>query len=224
MATRWILLVAATLLPWCGVALADAKFEKLSMRLEHNVTDGDYEVVVEATGGDIGLAGLKVAAPDGRIVIDFAASNTKLGMRSFRLESPEPKLLAGLQADFPAGAYTFTANTVGGLGLRDTASLSHVLPAAARLRQPRPGELSVARTGLMLRWTAPTRLAACLVTIEHEKSGSKVVQAQLPGEAKTFRVPDSVLLPGTQYKVSIGTVAPSGNASFVETSFTTAKQ
>ena len=209
-------------LGFAGVALADAKFERLAVRVEQNVTDNDFEVVFEATSGDTAFAALKVAAPDGRVVIDFKSPNTKQGMRTFRFESPEPKTLAGLQADYPAGKYTFTAGTVTGLTFSETATLSHKLPPAAAILRPRPKEHNVPVNGLRIEWRGPKGLATSLVTIENDDSGVKVIQGALSGAATMFRVPHGVLAPGTKYKVAIGNVTPDGNASFVETTFTTA--
>ncbi len=208
-----------------GAALAaDAKFEHLAVRVEQNATDGDFEIVFEATGGATGLANLKVTAPDGRTVLEFAAPNTKLGIRTIRLETPEPKSLAGLQADFPAGVYSFRASTVSGTAVSGTANLSHKLPGTATLIRPRADEGDVPISGLRMKWDAPKNLSSCLVTIEHDESGVKVAQAVLAGGARAYLVPDGVLLPGNRYKVSIGTVLVEGNASFVETAFTTAKK
>jgi hypothetical protein len=206
-----------------GAASADAKFKHLSVHFEQNATDNDFEVVFEATSSAIGLVALQVTAPDGRVVIDFKAPSTKLGMRTFRLETPEPKALAGLQADYPAGTYTFTANTVAGTAFSGTTTLSHRLPGAASWVRPRPEEQNVPVIGLRVRWGAPEGLAAFHLTIENE-AGIKVVQAVLAGSATSFPVPDRVLLPGAKYSVSIGTVGRDGNASFVETSFNTARK
>ncbi len=192
------------------------------MHFEQNATDNDFEIVFQATGGDTGLAALQIAAPDGRIVVDFKSPNTKLGVRTFRLETPEPKTLASLQADFPAGTYTFTANTVAGSAFSGTATLSHKLPAPAKWVRPRPEEQNVPVKGLRVQWGAPKDLASCHVTIEDE-AGAKVVQAVLVGSATTFPVPDRVLRQGSRYSISIGTFGRDGNASFVETSFRTVR-
>ncbi len=64
-------------------------------------------------------------------------------MRTIRLETPEPKSLASLQADFPAGKYTFTANTVAGAAFSSSAVLSHTLPGLAKLIRPKPDERNV---------------------------------------------------------------------------------
>ena len=222
---RSLYALAGALLLVCGSpATADAKFEHLAVHIEHNATDNDYEIVFEATGGDTGLAMLKVAAPDGRIVAEFKAPNSKLGVRTFRLETPEPKSLAVLQGDYPAGQYKFTASTVAGLGFEGTAMLSHHLPGMAGVVQPRPDQVNVGVKGLRVRWSAPKGLASCSVTIENDETGVKVVQAVVAGSATAFSVPDSVLAPGTRYKVAIGTFNADGNATFVESAFTTVKK
>lgn len=207
----------------CGLASADAKFEQLSVRIEQNATDQDFEFVVEATGGDTGFAALTVRAPDGRVVARFEAPKSGLGMRTFRLETPEPKSFARLQADYPAGDYTFTATTVTQLQLSDTARLSHQLPAAATFVRPRPHESGVAPGGLRIEWRPPAGLKSCVLTIENDVTEVKVVQATLAGTANTFQVPDKLLEAGATYKIAIGSVAQNGNASYVETLFSVAK-
>jgi hypothetical protein len=205
-----------------GFAHADEKFERVAVRIEQNATDEDVEVVFEATSGDIGLATLRVSAPDGRTVIDFKAPDSKLGIRHLVLESPEPTNDGRLQKDFPAGEYTFTGSTVTGEKLSSKATLSHKLPGPASFVRPRPKQKNVPVKGLQLQWTAPKNLAFCIVVVEHEETGAKLLQARLSGAATTLAVPDGLLAPGTEYKLEIGTATREGNRSFVETSFTTA--
>ena len=68
----WIIAAAAALsalaCPVTGATAEDGRFEKLSVYLERNVQD-DAEIRFEATGGEDGLAALKVLAE--RTVIDF---------------------------------------------------------------------------------------------------------------------------------------------------------
>ncbi len=204
-----------------GSAQAEGKFDQASIRLEQNATDKDAEIVFEVTGGSAGLAALRVAAPDGRIVADFKAQDSKMGFRHVNLESPEPKNDGRIQADFPAGDYTFTGSTVTGAKLSGKARLSHQLPSAAAIIQPRADEKGVPVNGLRIKWNAGKNLAACLVSIEQEETDIKL-NAKLSGKATTFAVPDGFLLPKTEYKVAISTVSTDGNVSSVETSFETA--
>src|SRR5258708_4914134 len=71
---------AVLLIAFHSVGRADEKFGKVGVYLERTVEDQDSEVRFEVTGGDVGLATLRVVAPDGRTVIDFKAPDSKLGM------------------------------------------------------------------------------------------------------------------------------------------------
>lgn len=206
-----------------GIAHSDDKFERVKVYLERNVLDKDAEVKFEATGSPAGLASLKVVAPDGRTVIDFKTPDSKLGIRTLTLESPEPKNDGSVQADFPAGAYTFSGNTPGGVRLEGKAMLSHVFPEPTAFIRPRADASNVPHKGLQLTWRPIKGLSECIVVLAHEASG-RSIKAVLPGSATSFTVPDGFLLPATEYKLEIGTVAKDGNASFIETAFNTAKK
>jgi hypothetical protein len=212
--------IALWLAPHFAQAQAVEKFETVKVYFEQNLRDKDAEVKFEATGGEVGLATLTVTAPDGRVVIDFKAGNSKLGMRHLTLESPEPKNDGRLQKDFPAGVYKFAGTNMAGVKLQGQATLSHAFPAPASLVRPKPDEKDVPAQGLKVSWTAVKNTASTVVLIEHEKSG-RFVRVSLPGDATTFAVPDGFLLPNTEYKLAIGTVAKEGNASFIESGFTT---
>lgn len=222
--TRSFVLGIAAMMFGAGLATADAKLEHVAARLEHNKTDGDFEIVFEATGGDLGLTALKVAAPNGRVVLEFTAKNTRLGIRTFRFETPEPKSMEILQGEYPAGVYTFTANTTAGTTLTSTAELSHILPQAVVIRRPLAGESQVPVKGLRVEWRALKPVNAYLLTIENDHTGVKEVQATLAAKVTSFAVPDGALVSGTKYKISIGTQQADGNATFVESSFRTVKK
>lgn len=214
------LAMAVTLGTTLGVAQAQEKFEKVRVYFEQNVQDKDVEVKFEATGGNAGLASMKVTAPDGRTVIDFRATDSKLGMRRFVLETPEPKNDGQLQKDFPAGIYKFTGTLVGGAALQGQASLSHALPAPASLIRPRPDEQNVPLKGLKASWTAGRNLDAVVVLVVQEKTGQEI-KVRLAGNATSFAVPEGFLQAGQNYKIEVGTMSKEGNASYIESSFTT---
>lgn len=217
---RRILITVAIIVLLAGVAQADEKFEHAIIRLEQNVTDKDAEIMLEATGGDAGLATLKVVAPDGRVVAEFKAPGSKLGIRHFKLESPEPKNDGKIQADFPAGEYTFTGTSMSGDKLQSKALLSHKLPDATSFIHPRPEAKEVPIKALKIKWSAVKNLAAYVMTIEQEKTDIKL-SATLAGTATSFALPDGFLTPNTEYKVAISTVSREGNMSVIETSFVT---
>jgi hypothetical protein len=47
------------------------------------------------------------------------------------------------------------------------------------------------------------------------------LQVDLPTTATSFAVPDGLLLPNTEYELSIGVIGANGNRVFTEISFTT---
>lgn len=217
-------ITAALILGTChGIAYADEPFERIKVFLEQNVQDKDAEIKIEATGGKGGLTSLQVKAPDGRTVIDFKAPDSRLGMRTVLLESPEPKNDGSVQADFPAGAYTFSGRSASGERLEGTAMLSHVFPDPTAFVHPRPEATNVSHKRLILSWRSVKGLAAYIVVIEQESSGREI-KVSLSANATSFNVPDGFLLPDTEYKLAIGTVARDGNSSFIETGFVTAKK
>lgn len=211
------LLALAASLP----VLAQDRFAALAMRIERNVSDHDHEVVIEVKSGDSGLSALRLVAPDGRTLLDLKSADSRLGLRTLTFESPEPKDLAQLLADYPAGRYAFTGTTVAGLSLAGAVVLGHQLPDPARWRFPAADAQSMAVRGLVLRWDVGKGSSSQTLSIEDEKSGQKVVQAVLPATARQWPVPDGLLRAGMAYKLALGSIGPGGNASYVESSFTT---
>jgi hypothetical protein len=213
-----------------GLALSAGKdsdqstpLEAASVRFEQNATDGDVEVVFEVNGGDQGLAKLTVFSPDGRTVIDFAAPGTSaLGIRKFQLESPEPKDIEKLKAAYPEGTYRFAGTNVAGDKLHGESTLSHELPATVSFLRPGAGATGVGTKDLAIAWSSVANAANYIIEIEQDELDVKI-GAQLPKTAATFAVPNGLLLPGTEYKLAIGTVTEEGNISVVETTFTTAE-
>ena len=214
---------AALLLASCGPAWAEEAFERTAIYLEQNIQDEDAEIKFDVVGGNAGLATLQVVAPDGRTVVTFRAPDSKLGLRHFTLESPEPKNDGRLQVDFPAGTYKFLASTVGGAKLEGQAVLSHKFPLPTAFVHPLPDQKNVPISGMQVRWSAVKDLAGYIVVLEQEKTGREI-RANLSAGATGFAVPGGFLLPGTTYKLAIGTVSKEGNRSFVETEFMTVKK
>jgi hypothetical protein len=222
---RWMGLAAAVgavAYPLTGSATEEGGFRKLSVYLERNLQDQDAEVRFEATGGKDGLAALQVTGPGDRTVIDIRAPDSKLGVRSLTVESPEPPDENVVRADFPAGIYRFAGTTTKGASLRGEARLSHVFPKPATFEYPRPDQKNVPAKALTLRWSAPEEIESCVIVIEQEASPYEI-RALLPGSARAFTVPAGFLRAGQAYKFAIGTVAKDGNRSFIEADFATAR-
>lgn len=209
---------------WLGAASA-ALAEELrvaKVRFEQNASDGDVEVVFNVKGPSEGLARLVVVAPDGRSVLDLRAPDAStLGLRQFVFESPEPKDVAALKAAYPEGEYRFSATTISGKTLSGAHGLSHALPPTAGFVQPAAHAEGVAAP-LEIRWSAPPGLEAIKLEIGNGDLDVHF-EATLPGDTRSFRLPDAFVKPGSEYDLAIGTVGKDGNISFVETSFRLAK-
>ena len=213
-------------LSWGGDTVAgpgpSTPFALTKVQFEQNATDHDFEVVFEVMGGREGLRRLTVVAPNGRKVVDFSGQDTSgLGIRQFRFESPEPKALRSLQSAYPEGEYVFSGSTAAGANLHGRATLTHKLPAASAFVRPVAGAEGVATRGTVMSWKAVPGVAAIVVYLEQEELDVSVT-ARLPGSATSFAIPDGFLVPGTEYVMGLGTVMKSGNASYIEASFTTA--
>lgn len=225
-----ILALASLLLGGHGLARgadkssgASVPFAVASVRLEHNATDGDAEVVFEVVGGKEGLAKLTVVSPGGRTIIDFTApdASASLGIRQFRFETPEPRDVKRLTAAYPEGVYTFVGATAGGARLHGEATLSHKLPATASLLRPAVNARGVDARNLKITWSPAKSAVAYIVKIEEGKLAVSLTST-LPGSVAAFGVPEGFLRPGMEYKLAIGAVSGNGNISFVETTFATA--
>jgi hypothetical protein len=199
-------------------------FEVAEVRFEQNATDGDVEVVFEVNGGDAGLMKLQIVGPDGRIVADFTAPDSStMGIRSFRMESPEPQDISALKSAYPEGTYKFVATDSEGTEFWNESTLSHTLPGTAGFLSPEEEAEGVPVEGLEISWTPAEGVTAYIVEVEIE--GDRLddnISVKLPGSATSFAVPENFLRSAQEYKIAIGTVSEEGNLSFVETTFVTA--
>jgi hypothetical protein len=224
--TGWLAAVAALstiAFPMATFAVENGKFEQLSIYLERNIQDKDAEIKFEVTGASDGLTALTVSGPGERKVVDIKTPDSKLGIRKLTIESPEPADDRIVKADFPAGPYRFEGNTSRGASLRGEARLSHVFPEPAAFEYPRSGQKDVPASDLTLRWSVPKEIESCVIVIEQTGSPYEI-RALVPASAKTFAIPKGFLRAGQAYTLAIGTVAKDGNRSFIETSFTTARE
>jgi hypothetical protein len=193
--------------------------ERASIMLERNATDDDLEIRLQLSGNSDGLANLKVTAPDGRVVMDLRAEQSKIGLRHIIIETPEPARGTGVLQAFPAGLYRISGTNPAGVEVASTMTLSHTLPAASTITEPKADQRDVPATGLVLRWTRVPEIAQVQVVLEHERSGTEL-RAQLPASVTSLAVPDGFLVAGRTYKVAVGTISRDGNRTFVETEFT----
>jgi len=216
--------IALPMLLMCGAAFAESKFEKASIYLERNVADDDIEVRFAITASEKGLAVLRIIAPDGRIVVDFKAPQSKMGIRTLDLESPEPVLNDGrLQADFPPGVYRFEGTVVDGGTLHGEASLSHTFPEAPKITSPEPNRVDVPTQGGRVRWEPVKDAVSYVVVLDGEDEG-RTLKVTLPSSVTSFSIPTGFLTSAAKYKLAVGAVSKDGNRSFQEFEFTASKR
>jgi hypothetical protein len=229
MKTQILLVTLVTISLVCsGLAQMTAKelplaepFAVANIRFEQNATDGDVEVVFEIKGGDDGLNKLTVVAPDNRIVADITApDNSTMGIRQFRLESPEPKNVEALKAAYPAGTYKLSGETTKGLKYYSEATLNHELPATVSFLYPKPEEEDVSTENFKITWSPVKNVASYILELSQDELGVNIL-VQIPASSNSFSLPDNFLKAGMEYTFSIGTVTEGDNRSFVETTFTT---
>jgi hypothetical protein len=98
------------------------------------------------------------------------------------------------------------------------------LPGKVSFLYPEIEAAGVAIKNLKITWTPVKDLAAYIIYIEQTENRVINLTANLPGSATAFDVPDGFLLPGTEYKLRIGTVTEQGNIAFEETTFFTKRR
>src|SRR3954463_3928951 len=161
-------------------------FEAASARFEQNATDGDVEAVFEAIAGDDGLTKLMVAAPDGRTIVDFSSpGRSKMGMRQFRFESPEPTDVAALKNAFPEGEYTFSGSTSSGAQFKDKVKLSHKLPTTTSFVSPQADARNVSVKNLKITWAPIKGVSGYTIELDPSKSSAHL-ELKLPASATSF--------------------------------------
>ncbi len=198
------------------------RFAAVSIHLERNVTDHDAEAVIEAVAGRCALRSLLVSRPDGVVVAAYdSRGRDGLGGQEVLIESPEPTEEDLVHA-YPEGRYTFIAETLCGRRLSSEARLIGGFPLASRVIAPPNRSRGIARAGLVLRWSPVAGVDHYQIELEQSGYGT-ILRATVPGAETSLPIPEALLHPGSSYQVGVGTFSADGNASFVETTFSTGR-
>ena len=193
------------------------EFEELTMIFELNETDGDAEVVIFAQTSE-GMEKLTVLGPKGAKRIDLRARGARddIGLAEVLIESAEPSI-AQVKKAFPEGQYTFMARTVSGQRVEGTVTLSHdLLPAPSFT----PQDEEVDPDHVVVSWSPVPGAAAYQVEVEQDDIGVNLTVTVGP-DVTSLEIPSGFLEPDTEYEVGVATIAPTGNVSVAESSFTT---
>jgi hypothetical protein len=206
--------LGATAPAWAGEPIP---LDAVRIFLEFNSVDDDLGVQVFLDGEDWRL--IKIKGPSGKefLQIKAKAGLKELGLTELFFESAEPSPPEVL-AVIPEGDYAFEGKTTEGDKLEGTATLSHALLEPATILTPTDDPVDPDAT--IITWSAVPGVASYEIIIEQEDLG---VEATIPLSAAetSLHVPPELLEPGTQYKVEVLAIAPSGNKTINERLFDT---
>lgn len=186
--------------------------------VEYTPAANEAVLIVEAES-ETGLGRVEVRNPGGKLIIELRAGKEQdhVGVQGFNIETRE-STPAALLAKYAAGVYDMRARTVDGRMALGSAVLSHELLPEPVVIYPEAGAVDVP-TNLTAGWIPDASAAGYVVTLEQGESDGLAVM--LPPGSSSFEVPAGVLAPGTPTHIEVGAIAPSGNRTLVEVSFTT---
>ena len=199
----------------------NTQLETATLRLEHNVTDKDLEVVIEAKSVTEGLTKLTVIGPDGKNIVDLKGPPL-LGLRHFSFETPEPKELSSIKKAYPEGEYKFVGESVSGVKTTGQATFNHNLLQAVSIISPEADQEGIKVKNFKIEWSPVKDAVGYVLSLEQMQSETNF-STRLPGNTTSFVVPDGFLVAGSEYTLGLGAIAKNGNITFIETSFTTEK-
>jgi Fibronectin type III domain len=225
-----VALTAATPLAWADQQTARTiRFSRAKILFELNATaqDAGTQALLDGEGWD----NVEVFSPDGDLLLQIEADGSvgDIGVTELFFESVEPSLadlpLDEQQAMFPEGRYRFVGTTVEEQRLVGAATLSHDIPAKAKVVSPAEGAF-VDVDNTVIAWEPVTEpagieIAGYQVIVELEDP-LRVFSVDLPASDTSVTVPAEFLEPGTDYKFEVLVVADNANQTIHEGTFSTA--
>ncbi len=220
LATLMMLSLTSTVQAQTNDDEGEPEFELVTLYLEFNATDNEAEVVT-VVDAEVGLKVLKVIAPNDKTVLSLTSKNTpNLGQGEVLVKTPELSL-DEIKAVYPAGVYRFRGTTVdGGDRVIGEVTLSHDLLPAPVISIPSNGATGVPVTGQIITWAPVAGASGYFLELENDETEATLT-VDLPADASSFAIPNGLLLPNTEYEVSLGAIGANGNRVFSEISFTT---
>ena len=198
-----------------------SEFQFATIYVEQNATDVDTEIVITAKpDSDLGLKWFVVRDPNHRKVVQTRSPRRVEGMREFLFESPEPAG-SGILAKYPEGTYTFRGRDTNGQLFYAEAELAHALPQATDILAP-IDEAVVTLGPLVIEWTASPDAAQYLLEFENESlEPEQALTINLPAEVTQVEIPSELIIPASDYQISIAVIGENNNISVTESTFST---
>ncbi len=200
---------------------------KILFELNASAQDAGIQALLDGEGWDH----VTILDPDREPLLEIDADGSvgDIGVTELFFESAEPSLadlpLDELLAMFPEGRYRFEGTTVEGQRLVGAATLSHEIPAKAKVLSPAEGAVTDPNHTI-IEWEPVTEpaginIAGYQVIVELEDP-LRVFSVDLPPSDTSVVVPPEFLEPGTDYKFEVLTVADNNNQTIHEGTFSTA--
>ena len=193
-------------------------FEELELTFEVNVNDVDGEVILHAETGKP-LERVALVDPYGQLTYALRTGEGGIGLTEFRLESGEPSIDL-VRTAYPEGEYTVTGVALDGTMIRGVVDLEHAIPARCWIMAPESMSV-VDRNSVTIQWQTDPSVEKFTVELEDDDDEERLA-VNLPGDATSFRVPEGLLEPETEYQIVLVSHSDSGNRTVQEIYFTTA--
>jgi hypothetical protein len=201
-------------------------FEEASLIIETNATDGDAGLQIFLDHD--AWKSLSLALPDGTTILDITnqAALEDFGLTELFSESSEPPFtefpLEEFKELWPEGEYTVTGETINGVKLESSVTLTHNIPEGPEILAPEE-DTTVPANGLVVRWEPVTEpedieIVAYQVIVETDQGPLRVLDVKLPASATQLSVPTEFLRPGG-YKVEVLAIERGGNQTLTEVPF-----
>jgi hypothetical protein len=207
---------------------APVPFKAASLIVETNATDGDAGLQVFLDHEP--WKSIAISRPDGTKILDVKTRNVleSYGLTELFSESSEPPFtefpLEEFMKLFPEGEYKFVGETIDGVKMQSTVTLTHDFPAGPEIVSPEE-DSTVSRGALVVRWEPVTEPAGIQIVgyqvVVSRESPERVFEADMPATATELRIPAEFLEPGVEYKVEVLAIEVSGNQTLTEITFST---
>lgn len=213
-----------------GTGSKPVPFEEASLIVETNATAGDAGLQIFLDHEP--WKSISISLPDGTTILDIQTQSALegYGLTELFSESSEPPFeefpLEEFKQLWPAGEYTFAGETIDGVKMESSVTLTHDIPAGPEVLAPTKNG-TVPADQVVVQWQPVTEpagidIVAYQVIVETAKGPLRVSDVKLPATETELSVPAQFLAPATRYKVEVLAIERGGNQTITELPFFTA--
>lgn len=193
-------------------------FKEETITIEYTATSNEAVVVVAAETEQV-VHNVRIKGPQGTAILELRSESGKpVALSGFVIEMRE-STKETLFTDYSEGRYDLRGRATNGQAVVGGATLSHRLLRPPAVTYPKPGADDVPCDGLVVSWVPVQQARGYRIVIEQNDNDG--IAVEVPGNTASFRVPDGLLLPGTDTQLEVGAVGANGNCTLVEVEFKT---